>query len=256
MRLGGAAWSALGVGIGLMAICGGARADDNTVLSTSHERGMSPQNFAVEVRVALYQPQVDSDPALHGATPYADTFGTGPYFEGAMELDWQALRIPDVGSVGPGLSIGYTNMSGIAQRIDGGYPPSAETTTLEILPIYLVGVFRLDTLWRNAHIPIVPYVKAGIAYALWRASNTVGTSVAPDGVVGEGHTWGTQVAGGLAFNIGILDPTSVRQLDEATGINNTYLFAEYMMATLDGIGQKDPLRVGSDSFAFGVTFEF
>ncbi|MGO8998939.1 MAG: MXAN_2562 family outer membrane beta-barrel protein [Polyangiaceae bacterium] len=249
-------WAALGLGLGLMATGGRASADDNSVLDTRHDRGASPQNFAVEVRVALYQPQVDSDPALHGATPYASTFGTGFYFEGAMELDWQAIRIPDVGTLGPGISVGYTNMSGTAQRIDGGYPPSAESTTLEILPIYLVGVFRLDTLWRQLHVPLVPYAKAGLAYALWRASNTVGTSVAPNGVVGEGHTWGTQLAAGLAFNIGVLDPTSVRQLDEATGINNTYLFAEYMVSTLDGIAQKDPLRVGSDSFAFGVTFEF
>ena len=156
-------WAALGLGLGLMATGGRASADDNSVLDTRHDRGASPQNFAVEVRVALYQPQVNSDPALHGATPYASTFGTGFYFEGAMELDWQAIRIPDVGTLGPGISVGYTNMSGTAQRIDGGYPPSAESTTLEILPIYLVGVFRLDTLWRQLHVPLVPYAKAGLA---------------------------------------------------------------------------------------------
>jgi hypothetical protein len=248
----------LGLGFGLLSWPGAVRADDETPALDAHrdrQRGASAQNFAIEVRVATYQPQVDSDPQLHG-TPFADTFGTGIRFEGAMEFDWQAFRIPDVGTIGPGISIGYTNASGIAPRKDGGYPPSAETTTLEIVPMYAVGVFRLDTLWRQAHIPLVPYAKAGIGYALWRASNTVGTSQAPNGVVGLGGTWGTQFAAGLAFNIGILDPTSVRQLDEATGINNTYLFAEYMLATLDGIGQKDPLRVGSDSFVFGLTFEF
>jgi hypothetical protein len=92
--------------------------------------------------------------------------------------------------------------------------------------------------------------------AFWRASNTVGTSVAPNGSVGEGHTLGTQLAVGLAFNIGILDPSSVHQLDESTGINNTYIFAEYMASTLDGIGQSHPLMVGSDSAVFGVTVEF
>ena len=173
-----------------------------------------------------------------------------------MEFDWQALRIPNVGTLGPGIALGYTNSNGTAQRIDGGYPPSAESTTLEILPMYLVAVFRLDVLWRQASIPFVPYVKAGIGEALWRASNTVGTSVAPNGVVGEGHSFGTQLAAGLAFNIGILDPTSVRDLDESTGINNTYLFAEYMLSTLDGIGQSHVLRVGSDSIVFGATFEF
>ena len=147
-------------------------------------------------------------------------------------------------------------MNGIAQRIDGGYPPSAESTTLEILPIYGVAVFRLDALWRKFHVPFVPYAKAGLGVALWRASNTVGTSVNPAGVYGLGATWGTQFAAGVAFNLGVLDPTSVRQLDEATGINNTYIFGEYMASSLDGIAQKDPLLVGSDSFAFGLSFEF
>jgi hypothetical protein len=246
---------ALGVGLGVMALAGNARADEDNAFASRHDRGASPQTLMVEVRVGLYQPQVDSDHSLKG-TPYADAFGTGPRIEGAMELDWQALRIPDVGSLGPGFGIGYMNMNGNAPRIDGGYPPSAETTTLEILPMYLVAVFRLDVLWRQAHIPLVPYAKAGLGMAFWRASNTVGTSVSPNGTVGEGHTLGTQLAAGLAFNIGVLDPTSVRQLDEATGINNTYIFAEYMAATLDGIAQSHPLLVGSDNFVFGLSFEF
>ena len=118
-----------------------------------------------------------------------------------MEFDWQALRIPNVGTLGPGLAVGYTNANGIAQRVDGGYPASSETTTLEILPMYLVGVFRVDVLWRQLHVPFVPYAKAGLGAALWRASNTVGTSVAPNGKVGEGHSFGTQLAAGMAFNI-------------------------------------------------------
>lgn len=257
----GARSGAFRIGVALAALVAipgrASAADDGTSeLDTHHNRGASPQNFAIEARVALYNPQVDSDPGLHGATPFASTFGGSQRFEVAMEFDWQALRIPNVGTLGPGIAVGYTNANGIAQRIDGGQPPSAESTTLEILPIYAVAVFRLDVLWRQAHIPLVPYAKAGLGEALWRASNTVGTSVAPNGVVGEGHSFGTQVAAGLAFNIGIFDPTSVRNLDEATGINNTYVFAEYMLSTLDGIGQSHVLFVGSDSFVFGLTFEF
>jgi hypothetical protein len=246
---------ALGLSLALVTVAGAARADESNILESRHTRGMSAQNFAMEVRVALYKPQVDSDPALGGQTPYANTFGTGFKFEVGMEFDWQALRIPDVGTIGPGISIGYTNASGNAP-ISGTKTASAESTTLEILPTYAVGVFRLDVLWRQLRVPLVPYAKAGIGLAFWRASNTVGTSVSSKGVVGEGHTWGTQLAGGLAFNLGVLDPNSVRQLDEATGINNTYVFAEYMASNLDGIAQKNPLLVGSDSFVFGLAFEF
>ena len=228
-------------------------ADDEEVLATRHP-SPSLQNFAVELRVALYQPQIDSDPALHGSTPFAKVFGTGVGWEGAVEFDWQALHFGDLGTLGPGFSAGYYNVSGQATVAATGAPTS-ETTTLQIVPMYLVGVFRLDLLWRRAGIPLVPYAKAGIGYALWNASNSIQTSVSSSGVIGEGHTWGTQLAAGLAFNINVFDPTAARQMDEMTGINNTYVFAEYMLSTLDGIAQKDPLRVGSDSFVFGLTLE-
>ena len=48
---------------------------------------------------------------------------------------------------------------------------------------------------------------------------------------------------------------SFGDLDEATGINNTYVFAEYMLSTLDGIAQNHVLFVGTDSFVFGLTLE-
>jgi hypothetical protein len=40
-------------------------------------------------------------------------------------------------------------------------------------------------------------------------------------------------------------------------VNNTYAFAEYTRADLDGLGiQSDPLRVGGQSWTFGLAFEF
>jgi hypothetical protein len=117
-------------------------------------------------------------------------------------------------------------------------------------------VLRVDTLMRDFHVPFVPYAKAGFGYALWRASNTAGTSVGPTGTLGEGHTFGTQLAAGLQFSLGVIDEHSAQQLDESTGINNTYLFAEYMMSDLTGIGQSTALYVGSNSFVFGLSFEF
>src|SRR3954447_26169276 len=88
-----------------------ARADDESgVLDSRHHKYESPQNFAFEFRVARYLPNIDSDPAFGGKHPYADVFGTTPRIEIAAELDWQILRIPHVGTLGPGISIGYTAM--------------------------------------------------------------------------------------------------------------------------------------------------
>ena len=84
-----------------------------------------------------------------------------------MELDWQAVHIQHVGSLGPGLAIGYYNISGPAEVASTGTASPNESTTLEILPIYLVGGLPgLDVLWRQFGIPVVPYGKAGLGYAL------------------------------------------------------------------------------------------
>ena len=45
-------------------------------------------------------------------------------------------------------------------------------------------------------------------------------------------------------------------LDNAVGINHTYLFLEYYWSELNGIGQTNPLRVGTESWAAGLSFEF
>jgi hypothetical protein len=247
----------IGLGVTLASLAGTQRAwaDNSTVLEVRQpDAGRSPQNFAMEVRVALYNPQVDSDSSLHG-DPYAQAFGPSQRYEVGAEFDWQVLRIPHLGTLGPGIGIGYTKSTAIAPRTDGGQPPSEETTSLQIFPMYAVAVLRVDVLMREAHVPFVPYAKAGLGYALWRASNTAGTS-SQNGLLGEGHTLGTQLAAGLAFSLGVIDPNSSRQLDESTGINNTYIFAEYMMSDLTGIGQSHALWVGSNSFVFGLAFEF
>jgi hypothetical protein len=248
-------WTKLALSFGLALFAVPARADDNVVLQPRHDPGMTAQNFALELRFALYQPQVDSDPQLHGSAPFARTFSGQTGYEGAVELDWQAVHIAHLGSLGPGLSIGYYNISGLADLANSN-TPSSESTTLEILPIYVVGVFRLDFLWRELGVPLVPYAKAGLGYALWRASNTVGTSQAPNGVVGEGHTWGSQLAVGLGIDLNFLDRRTSQGFDNATGVNHTYLFGELMRADLSGIAQAHPLYVGDFTWMSGVAFEF
>jgi hypothetical protein len=218
----------------------------------------SPQHFALEFRFSPYHPDVDSDPALRGATPYASTFGTAPRLMVGAEVDFQALRIPHFGSFGPGLSAGLTSASGDAlyQVPHKGMTVSGETTSLSIYPFSALAVLRADALWRDVHIPLVPYAKVGLTYALWRASNTLGTSHA-DGVSGTGSTLGFHLAFGLGLNLNLFDTYAAQNLDDSLGINGTYLFAEWAMDDLTGLGiQTDPLRVGGNNWTFGLAFEF
>ena len=132
---------------------------------------------------------------------------------------------------------------------------SGDQYTLTVYPMYLSGVLRVDTIWRDLHFPIVPYGKLGLGYAIWRASNTGGTADA-GGVSGKGSTWGEHVALGASLALDALDPGASVNMDNATGINNTYLFLEYWSLALDGIGQAHPLRVGSSTWSAGLSFEF
>jgi hypothetical protein len=226
-----------------------------------HAYHPSPQNFAGELRVGLFNPAVDSDPAFANCTstiscsPYKTIFGTAPRVLISAELDWQALRIPDFGTIGPGVGVGYASISDPAP-LASGLGPSGEDTTLQIIPFDLVAVVRADVLYRSLHVPLVPYVKAGLGYALWRTSNTLGTSHF-NGVAGSGGSLGTHVAVGIALSLNPFDQYAARGFDDALGVNSTYVFGEWTREDLDGLGiQHHPLRVGGTSWTFGFTFEF
>ena len=232
-----------------------AQEDRTEVLRGTHRNVESPQHFAAELRFSPFLADVDSDPVLRGQTPFANIFGASKTIMFAGELDWQAVRIPHLGTFGPGASVGYAMFNGNA-RITSTNQVSGETTTLEIYPMYVVGVLRADALWKELRLPLVPYLKFGVAAALWRASNTVGTSYY-EGTAGRGYSLGTQFALGLSFNLNILDDIAARSFDEDLGVNSTYIIGEWSDASLTGLGfQSDPLRVGGTYWTLGIAFEF
>jgi len=219
----------------------------------------SKQWFALELRFAPYWPNIDSQPGLTG-NPYHTIFGNMPRLLASAELDFQALRIPHFGTLGPGLSFGYTQMSAPAPLANGG-GVSAEDTNIEVFPFYLVAVLRADVLLRQFHVPIVPYAKLGIATTIWRAFTDSGTSTYTNPVTGQsssavGATWGEQFAVGAMLNLDWIDMRGAYNLDDATGINHTYVFGELMIANLDNFGSSSGLRVGTTTFCGGLAFEF
>ena len=233
-----------------------AQEDRLDPLTGRHNGVHSPQHFAAEIRLSPYTPDVDSDPSLNGKTPYKQLFGTAPGLFIGAELDWQALRIPHFGSLGPGISAGYTTRSDPAPFTMAQTTPSGETTSLAIFPFAAMAVLRVDVFWRDAGIPLVPYAKLGIGYALWRASNTLGTSTF-DGVSGKGASLGTHLALGLSLNLNVFDAYAAQNFDDSMGVNGSYIFAELTREDLTGLGvQSDPLRVGGTNWTFGLAFEF
>ena len=177
------------------------------------------------------------------------------------EIDAQVLRIPHFGSLGPGFSFGYTRDERARAALGDGSGTSAENTNIEVFPMYLVAVLRVDVLLRDFHVPIVPYVKAGVAIHALAIFTDSGTSNYVDPITGQnanafGGTWGEQFAVGGMINLDWIDRRAAVSLDEATGINHTYLFGEWMFANLDNFGSSNGLRVGTNTFCGGLAFEF
>lgn len=217
----------------------------------------SPQSWAFELRFGPYKPLIDEEFKSSGATPYKTIYGGSNRVVVGAELDYQALRIPYVGTLGPGAAWHFTKMTGMAKQ-QGTTVDSAESTSLWIMPMYLVGVLRVDVFARTFGVPLVPYAKLGAGYAIWKASNDLGTSVYGDSssnVVGKGHSYGLHYAGGLMLELDPFDRHSAAQLDESVGINHSYLYLEWYKSQLDGFGSGNQMQVGASTWSLGLAFE-
>jgi hypothetical protein len=236
--------------IALVAMAGHALAQDDDYRYRKPKRlpYESRQRFAFELRFGPYRPNIDQ--GFAAAKPYETVFGDDRRVFAGIEFDWQVLRIPMVGTIGPGFGIGYTHMSADA-RLQGTGELAAEQTSLTLMPTYGVGVLRVDTLSRETAIPLAFYGKAGVGLGYYKMGNDLGTQA-------KGHTWGMHYAVGAMFLLDALDQHAAQQLDNEMGINNTYVYLEWMMSRLDGFGRGSDasvLNIGTDTWILGLAFE-
>jgi hypothetical protein len=242
-------WSSAVVAVAAVGLwAGGARAEEPNVDQSWRQPRQfeSPQRFAFEVRFGPYRPLIDD--AFPQEKPYEAVFGTDRRVAFGLEFDWQLLRIPHVGTFGPGIGWGYTSMSAPALRASG--EASAEETSLSIMPMYGVGVLRIDHLARQG-VPLVAYGKAGIGYGLYWTGNELETQR-------RGNTWGTHFALGGMFLLDVIDNHSAREIDNEWGVNNTYVFFEWMVANLNdfkGAQDRSVMRIGANTWMLGLAFE-
>jgi hypothetical protein len=217
----------------------------------------SPQNFALEVRIGRYLPSVDDEFDGH-ATPYQTMFGNDNRYSIGLEFDWQALRIPYFGTLGPGFSFGYTKSTAAGFKtstVGLGTPPepAGEDTSLKIFPMYAVAVLRADVLARETPVPLVPYAKLGFGAAIWSVGNGGGTASVP-GITGSGLSYGPQFALGGMLLLDSFDRTAAKGMDGTVGVNNSYFFLEWYVSALGLTGNQ--MRVGTNTWVLGLALEF
>jgi hypothetical protein len=235
-------------------------------LAAQHGDFRSPREWAIELRFGPYAPDVDSE-LSGGATPYKTMFGGKRHLMSQLEFDWQFFQT--FGSLGVGVVVGYYNQSAKAFVFDpnagqcvpdsattSGCTLSGDTTSLRLIPVAALLVYRWDVAAEQWKIPLVPYGKLGLNYTFWEINNGNGNVPEYKGGHGSGGTAGWQAAAGMSLLLDILDPDASRGLDMETGVNHSYVFFEWNHVDASGLGMSKKLHVGDSRWVLGLMFEF
>ena len=215
----------------------------------------TPKTSMFELHIGTYTPAVDEQ--FIDASPYESIFGQESATLFGFHTDrqlWQGF-----GSLAIGVGARYGSVSGRAQLEDG--TSSDDTTELHLLPLTTSLVYRLDVLQERLNVPLVPYGKAGLNCTLWWILNGRGEVANSWGSDGEGHTGsgstlGWFASGGIQLHLDFFDSEMATEFDTESGVNNSYLFAEYTMSEVNDFGSAESLELSSDHLSFGLMFEF
>lgn len=209
------------------------------VETKDHRVSSSEQNVAFEVRFGPYLPSL---PNVAGNNPaFGDELARDHRLLIGFEADWQAIRIPGVLSLGPGVGIAYT-------RLHNGGPKDKFEATLKVMPQWLEAVLRVDILQQRWSIPFVFTGKLGAARASWWSTNRpYGHS---DKLSSSGSAQGMAWALGAMFDLGFLEPERAGHMDEISDVNHMYLFWEWYQFKLDDFG-KGPNQLGDSTWTMG-----
>jgi len=224
---------------------------------TTEDDYSSPQRFYLEIKFGPYSPNLDDD--LPGSeTAFEHIFGDGSDLMIKGELDLELWR--RFGTLGVGGGIGYysTSAEAFADTGGGGTTPSTSTertgseTSITLLPMSLLAVYRFDWPAEKYRFPLVPFVKLGINYTVWWI-NIDDDTATYDGDEASGGTFGLQFNAGAALLLDVLEPSAAKTLDVELGINHTYLFFEFVHVSSIG---ETRLNVGDTTWNAGIAFEF
>ena len=217
------------------------------VLGATPAMAASPRWGAVDVGVQTYHPNIDSEFATSPG-PYETIFGGGRGF--MFTLGISRAIFTKVGSLELGVRTGYFQDTGKG-IVSGTSTPSGDETVFHIIPSSLALTYRFDWLTDRYNVPLAPYGRAAFERYNWWVSGTGSSSK-------EGATNGWSVTGGIGFLLDFLDPAMARELDQDSGVNHTFLFAEVTKSSIDDFGSSSSWDLSDEklSLSFGLTFVF
>lgn len=215
--------------------------------------GESPRTTALELKLGGYFPLIDRAPGLTGK-PYEETFGTRSMLLFEVEGDRQLWQ--KVGSAAIGISAGYAEKYARA-RVAGTGVSASESTALKVLPLKLLGVYRFDWAALRHGVPVVPYLKGGLAVTpFWALKGSAVETVG--GTSASGAQWGYAGVLGLSVLLDFFEPRLARDMDSTSGVNHSYFFAEYVAEEVNDFGRGGPgaLDLSSRRWMFGLMLEY
>jgi MYXO-CTERM domain-containing protein len=239
-------------GTALLAIVAGTAA-----LAPASAEAASPITNSLELRFGQYLPGIDREfEDTNKATPYEDVFGTSGAWDVGLNLDFRTLH-GVLGELSFGVGASYWKKEGKALSLSGD--KTADKTTLTILPLSLDVAWRFDLLAKRWDIPLIPYVRGGLGYAVWWAENGVGNTASSTkggkSTEAIGGTGGLHGALGLRLLLDVFEPQAARSFDIEMGVNHSYLFAEYRLWSLNDFGSKTSIDLSDEVLYFGVAFD-
>ncbi len=209
----------------------------------------SPRSVMLELHGGAYTPDVDAQ--FSGGSPYADIFGDSSMLMFGMHIDYQLWQ--DFGTIAIGAGARYGWVDGTALTTTGA--ASTDEAGLNIFPFTASLTYRFDWLQNEFGIPLVPYGKAGITYAIWWTTDGKNETSSTGGQDGSGGTWGWHGGGGIQLLLDFIMPGMARDFDNEVGVNNSYIFAEVLVHQINDFGSGSSINLGATAFSFGLMFE-
>jgi len=240
--------------LALLVIASPARGDN-----TTRAKPTGPIGFGFEVRGGPYLPRMATELSPEGAAfkpifASGDTTRVDPNPLYRLGVDVQLLR--GVGTLGIGGSFGFMQFVGRGLFKDG--TRSADTSVFNVLPLELTAFYRFDLLEDRLGIPIIPYLRGGLAYHLWWVTNgkgeiaTVGSG--DDKLTARGGKFGLTASFGAALLLNFIEPNTSRSMYESFGVRGTYLFGQLDVLEVDGFGGNG-FDFSDLTWSVGLSFE-
>lgn len=226
-----------------------------TLSPAARAQSGSDQNYALELRVGMYQPSIDGE-FSDGTSPFKDIFGGDTAWMFGGELDYQFFH--GFGSLGAFAMLHYGRLSGNGLEASG--EQSSDSTKMIMLPVIGGVAYRFDVLASRWSIPLVPVFKVGLNHTFWWIKDGLGDvssyqAEGQDAVAGKGGTFGLYASVGLHLLLDVFEPHTTKTFDNELGVNHSYLFVEYNYNWVDDFGSGSSFDLSDDGFYFGLAFE-